>query len=291
MRKLLIIVFAVLLLAPAAAFAAGGTFTDDDTSVFEADIEWLAGAGVTLGCNPPTNDNYCPNGNVSRGQMAAFMRRFAAYLGAEDGIVSEADHAATADTATTAGSATTADSATTAGDADLLDGLSAEDLIDASPVIVNAADFTPDGFAPFGDFHFGWSSTAWVYQQNAGACLQAPVSIPHGASLTSAEIVLFDADGDSQNQYFNAELGDPATVNVVSGFATASATSQTVTLDLTGLTASNTVQHWIGICLFDSGDSLYGARVFYTVADAALAGVPREIRSGEPVGTPSANLP
>jgi hypothetical protein len=67
----------VAVLAPVAVYAAGGTFTDDDTSIFEADIEWLAGAGVTLGCNPPTNDNYCPNDSVTRGQMAAFMHRLA----------------------------------------------------------------------------------------------------------------------------------------------------------------------------------------------------------------------
>lgn len=101
MKKLLIFVSAVLLLAPAAAFAAGGQFTDDDTSVFEADIEWLAHAGVTAGCNPPTNDNYCPTDSVTRGQMAAFMRRFASYLGAEDGIVNQADIATTADNAAT----------------------------------------------------------------------------------------------------------------------------------------------------------------------------------------------
>lgn len=42
--------------------------------------EWLAGAGVTLGCNPPTNDNFCPADNVTRGQMAAFLKRFNDYL-------------------------------------------------------------------------------------------------------------------------------------------------------------------------------------------------------------------
>jgi hypothetical protein len=51
------------------------TFTDDDTSVFEADIDALAAAGITKGCNPPTNDMYCPNNPVTRGQMAAFLYR------------------------------------------------------------------------------------------------------------------------------------------------------------------------------------------------------------------------
>jgi hypothetical protein len=50
-------------------------FTDDDGSVFEADIEALADAAITKGCNPPTNDHYCPDGPVTREQMAAFLNR------------------------------------------------------------------------------------------------------------------------------------------------------------------------------------------------------------------------
>ena len=53
----------------------GDLFTDDDDSIFEADIDRLGTAGVTKGCNPPTNDRYCPTGNVTRGQMAAFLHR------------------------------------------------------------------------------------------------------------------------------------------------------------------------------------------------------------------------
>jgi hypothetical protein len=54
-------------------------FTDDDGSVFEADINRLAEAGITKGCNPPTNDLYCPDGKVTRGQMAAFLVRAFGY--------------------------------------------------------------------------------------------------------------------------------------------------------------------------------------------------------------------
>jgi hypothetical protein len=83
-----------LLSIPTIVSAAGGAFVDDDMSIFEGDIEWLATANVTLGCNPPANDQFCPTSNVTRGQMAAFMRRFAQFLGAEDGVVSSADQAA-----------------------------------------------------------------------------------------------------------------------------------------------------------------------------------------------------
>jgi hypothetical protein len=51
------------------------TFTDDDGNTFELDIEALAASGITRGCNPPTNDHFCPTKAVTRGQMAAFLFR------------------------------------------------------------------------------------------------------------------------------------------------------------------------------------------------------------------------
>jgi hypothetical protein len=50
-------------------------FTDDDESVFEDDINKLAASGITAGCNPPMNDEFCPDEAVSRGAMAAFLVR------------------------------------------------------------------------------------------------------------------------------------------------------------------------------------------------------------------------
>jgi hypothetical protein len=50
-------------------------FVDDNGSIFEADIEKLATAGITKGCNPPTNDKFCPDAFVTRGQLAAFLNR------------------------------------------------------------------------------------------------------------------------------------------------------------------------------------------------------------------------
>ena len=50
-------------------------FTDDDGSIFEDDINRLAEAGVTAGCNPPDNTRFCPEELVTREQMAAFLDR------------------------------------------------------------------------------------------------------------------------------------------------------------------------------------------------------------------------
>jgi hypothetical protein len=54
-------------------------FVDDDDSIFETDIEWIAARGITRGCNPPTNNRYCPDSYVTRGQMAAFLVRAMGY--------------------------------------------------------------------------------------------------------------------------------------------------------------------------------------------------------------------
>jgi SpoIID/LytB domain protein len=53
----------------------GDRFVDDDDSIFEADIDRLATAGVTYGCNPPDNDRYCPTDPVRRDEMASFLDR------------------------------------------------------------------------------------------------------------------------------------------------------------------------------------------------------------------------
>jgi hypothetical protein len=70
---------ALVVLAGGLAFAGvlppGGTFTDDDGNVHQGNIEAIAAAGITKGCNPPANDLYCPGSAVTRGQMAAFLVR------------------------------------------------------------------------------------------------------------------------------------------------------------------------------------------------------------------------
>lgn len=50
-------------------------FLDDEDSTFEADINAMAEAGITRGCNPPANNRFCPEDGVTREQMAAFIVR------------------------------------------------------------------------------------------------------------------------------------------------------------------------------------------------------------------------
>jgi hypothetical protein len=56
-------------------FGSAPFFRDIGDSVFQSDILWLAGEGITAGCNPPVNDRFCPDQPVTRGQMAAFLVR------------------------------------------------------------------------------------------------------------------------------------------------------------------------------------------------------------------------
>jgi hypothetical protein len=76
-RVAFLVVLGVFLAIPAGSWASH-RFTDvPDSNIFHDDIGWLADAGVTRGCNPPANDEFCPDDAVTRAQMAAFMRRLA----------------------------------------------------------------------------------------------------------------------------------------------------------------------------------------------------------------------
>lgn len=50
-------------------------FVDDNGHFFEAEIEAVARAGISTGCNPPTADRFCPEDPVRRDQMATFLGR------------------------------------------------------------------------------------------------------------------------------------------------------------------------------------------------------------------------
>jgi hypothetical protein len=56
------------------------SFTDTDGHVFESAISWMAGLGITQGCNPPDNDRFCPERRVTRGEMSALFKRALEHL-------------------------------------------------------------------------------------------------------------------------------------------------------------------------------------------------------------------
>jgi hypothetical protein len=90
-KTLLGAMLVVGLLVPTAAFAAH-TFNDvPNDNVFHEDIAAIAEAGVTIGCNPPENTLYCPDDEVTRGQMAAFMNRLGALGDGQTPVVNAAE--------------------------------------------------------------------------------------------------------------------------------------------------------------------------------------------------------
>jgi len=77
LASLIAVLAAVAPSTSSAAPCAG--FTDvEDTSQFCASVEWMRNRGITLGC---TATQYCPDSNVTRLQMAAFVERLSKYLG------------------------------------------------------------------------------------------------------------------------------------------------------------------------------------------------------------------
>ncbi|MGH8944195.1 MAG: S-layer homology domain-containing protein [Acidimicrobiia bacterium] len=68
---------AVIVAVPVAVIAAHSFDDVPDSNQFHESIAWMQENGITIGCNPPANTQYCPEDNVSRQQMAAFMRRLA----------------------------------------------------------------------------------------------------------------------------------------------------------------------------------------------------------------------
>lgn len=83
-------------------------FDDDGDSIFEADINALAEAGITRGCGDGTG--FCPEGLVTRGEMAAFLVRAdrlepadTDHFGDDDGHLFEAEINALAKAGVTSG--------------------------------------------------------------------------------------------------------------------------------------------------------------------------------------------
>jgi hypothetical protein len=76
-RRLLPLALVAVLVAllPLSLFAAGFTDLPDPDEGHNADINAIAAAGITHGCNPPANDQYCPHDLVTRQEMASFLAR------------------------------------------------------------------------------------------------------------------------------------------------------------------------------------------------------------------------
>lgn len=89
---------AVVVTIPTAVWASH-QFTDVPNShTFHNAIDWMKVNNITVGCNPPANTQYCPDDNVTRGQMAAFMKRLAENQVVDAGTLQGAEASALAQT-------------------------------------------------------------------------------------------------------------------------------------------------------------------------------------------------
>jgi hypothetical protein len=79
MRKtsIVTVVVAVALAVPLSVYASHQFSDVPNSNQFHNAIDWMKDNNITVGCNPPANTRYCPNDSVTRGQMAAFMKRLA----------------------------------------------------------------------------------------------------------------------------------------------------------------------------------------------------------------------
>jgi len=90
-RRLITLVSVIVAVMATTMALASDRFVDvPDDNVFHDDIAAIANAKVTLGCNPPDNDEYCPDEFVTRGQMAAFLNRLGALAPGKTPVVNAA---------------------------------------------------------------------------------------------------------------------------------------------------------------------------------------------------------
>ena len=72
-RAAVVIALALILVIPGVAVATHVFLDVGDGDTHAEGIEWVADAGVSVGCGNGTN--YCPDDSVSRAQMGTFMYR------------------------------------------------------------------------------------------------------------------------------------------------------------------------------------------------------------------------
>jgi hypothetical protein len=173
-KVLLVVAAFALFLVPVAAIAAAG-FTDvADHSVFVADIQWMKDNGITKGCNPPTNDRFCPGNNVTREQMSAFMHRLAINRVVDAGTVE---------------GFTAAELKGQTGPAGPIGPAGLPGPLSQGPVNVHQSAFVPV------DQSVEWKRSLNRLALPNGGVMIAPVVLPQGVAMTMLEVrVLADFD-------------------------------------------------------------------------------------------------
>ncbi len=192
MRKssLVLLLALAVLVVPIAGFASHNFVDVPNSHTFHNAIDWMVLNRITLGCNPPGNNEYCPEDNVTRGQMAAFLKRLA-----ENRVV----NAATAQTSANANNANALGGASPASYQGLIEGTVIHETIPLPDEITNVSSIgefeTPaSGGVLLAQADFTLESTfsgdiaiVWLEFNRNGAC--SSPTLPQ-----TAAVHVFDTD-------------------------------------------------------------------------------------------------
>jgi len=195
-RAAVFIVLALILVIPGIAGATHVFLDVGDGSTHAEGIEWVADAGVSVGCGNGTN--YCPDDSVSRAQMGTFMYRLSGNDPATDPSVN----------------------------ADAVDGYHADELVrfagahedNDALVGVSGIAATVEITAPRGGY-LVISASSDVYNYDSLDDLRCEIEV-NGSEIDSStrQIQLSDADNNAEEDcstdaYYTTVLGGDFTVD------------------------------------------------------------------------------
>ena len=141
-----------------------------------------------------------------------------------------------------------------------------------SPLVIPAAEFTSDGNNQVGDYFFSFPGGYVLGSDPTGAsCLQAPVYLPQGATVTSLYASVLD-NTNMGNIFLNLYRVDNYTADNVVRMAevlTQDAVTNSGIVTISDLTVLSpgvvypNFSYYVGACL-DNNVRLYAARIYYT---------------------------
>lgn len=180
-RSSVVLAFAVAALAFPLGVLATHQFADVPTGAsYHDDVQALVEAGVTTGCG---GGNYCPNNNVTRGQMAQFLNR----LGNLDG------------------------NSNPSVDADLIDGLDSSAFVKPLWAVINSDGSLARGSGVVSSANLSTGTFEVIFDRNVAGCA-------YSATIGDGFLGTFDGQASATNRIFNSAgvfvaTGDSAGAN------------------------------------------------------------------------------
>jgi len=137
-----------------------------------------------------------------------------------------------------------------------------------SPVVVHATAFLSDGGAA-DQFYLSFGG-GYVYGQNGGTCMMAPVNFPVGAEITAMYITYVDNYTSDMNvqlrrKYMTNDDASEVVAQVSTSGQSTSQTSSSTSAITNGLVANQYWGYFVNFCLPNTSDLQFvNARFYYT---------------------------